>query len=187
MGKGSQTAIRWYFPWDFPLNVYAVKWVCNQWAQGYLGWRQNAQQIARVNRQQQVLCLLLFCVVFCLILADVIALVYFHSQSSTTGDDDSFTSRIRKFVERLFNLEPNRSTTWDLQTIVFMVIPAFFNILLFFGLICVVICRERPSGPLIHIGDNNCCSFVVKCTVGAAVICSIIVVAIWYVYRTVPL
>ena len=151
---------------------------------GYLGWCQNAQQIARVNRQQQVLYLLLFCVIFCLILADVIALVYFHSRSSTTGDDDSFTSRIRKFFERF---EPNRSTTWDLQTIVFMVILAFFNILLFFGLICVVICRERPNGPLIRIGDNNCCSLVVKCTVGAAVICSIIVVAIWYVYRTVPL
>lgn len=140
---------------------------------GYLGWHHNNQQI---ERQQRFINFILFSIVLLVVLlaiTDVAILVYFN-----TTNGDTYTGLFRKYVERLLNLEPR--TQWDNQTILFMVIVLCVNVF-FFGLLALLV-SSRRGAPLIHIGDNHCCSIVAKFSVGAAAVTVVIALAVWSVY-----
>ena len=154
---------------------------------GY-GLLRNREKIEQVRRQQQVIStiLLVFGIVFLLVIIDVAILVYFINYNPPSATDgDSYTSLFRKYVERLLNLESNKSIKWDYQTVLFVGILLYIN-LFFFGLIGLFVCRKQER-PYIHVGDNISCSIVAKFSVGAAAVSIAIALATWSVYRNLPL
>ena len=153
-------------------------------AVGLFGWHHNAEQIERVRRQQRIINFLLFGVLFLLVIINVITLVYVLNQTPSTVKE-SYTSIIRNFVEKLLYSESSKSTKWDNQTI--LIIGVSFNLICFIGLTGLLLCQDNRTNnrPLLHIGDNNCCSIILS--VGAGAVCICIAMVIWSVYRNLPL
>ena len=152
-------------------------------AVGLFGWYRNAEQIERVRRQQRIINFLLFGVLFLLVIINVITLVYVLNQNSSTVKE-SYTSIIRNFVEKLLYSESSKSTKWDNQTI--LIIGVSFNLTCFIGLFGLLLCQDRANNrPILHIGNNNCCSVILS--VGAGAVCICIAMVILSVYRSLPL
>jgi hypothetical protein len=152
---------------------------------GYFGWRHNREEIERAQRQQRIVNFILVSIVVLLVAIDVGTLVYFLNH--TTPYDDSFTSLFRRYVERLLNLESRKPAQWDNQTVLLIALGILLYVNCFFFGLAIVSMSGRRNAPLIHIGDNNCCSAVANVSVGAAAATIVIALGIWSIYRNLPM
>ena len=150
-------------------------------AAGYFGWHHNQQEIQRARRQQQ------YMLVIFLVIIDIAALVGLVYYINHIPPDN--TSLLRRFVERILNLEPRKTVQWANQTVLFIALGMSFINLLVLGLIVVLGRQDHAVAPFIwiHIGDNNCCAVVANLSVGAAAVAIVIAFAVWCVYRYLPI
>ena len=157
---------------------------------GLAGWLYNQSQIQQLKKQQekqQVVNLTLFLIniVVLLVVIDIGVLVYFLNNNTPS---DFYTTLFRRCVEWIFYFEPRKS--WDNQTVLIIALGILLIELLIIGLIAICkIGRGNAVVPLInmHIGDNNYCSAVFRLSVGAAAVAFFIALAVWSIYRYLPI